>query len=128
MRPNGTPRDADAQAKAANDASTRALEQSYQRSIDRRYKMAKSPLILLMSALLVSACSERQIALPLDSQHLKPAAIPALPPQARQPPVPSWFAHVFKRAEKRAGDLAGHADQSHAPGETCEKAYGGLSN
>jgi hypothetical protein len=36
------------------------------------------------------------------------------------------LADVFKRADQRAGDLAGYADQSHARGVTCEAAYNGL--
>lgn len=36
------------------------------------------------------------------------------------------LADVFKRADQRAGDLAGYADQSHARGVTCEQAFGGL--
>ncbi|MDY7559982.1 DUF2514 family protein [Pseudomonas sp. CCC3.2] len=37
------------------------------------------------------------------------------------------LADVFKRADQRAGDLAGYADQSHARGVTCEQALDGLT-
>ena len=46
--------------------------------------------MLMPLALLLTACAGRQTPLPLDSQLVKPAAIPALPQQARQLPVPSW--------------------------------------
>ncbi len=36
------------------------------------------------------------------------------------------FADLFKRANQRAGNLAGFADQSHARGVTCEQAFDGL--
>jgi len=36
------------------------------------------------------------------------------------------LADVFKRADKRAGDLAAIADQARARGMTCEQAYDGL--
>ncbi|RTY70675.1 DUF2514 family protein, partial [Pseudomonas veronii] len=36
------------------------------------------------------------------------------------------LADVLKRADQRAGDLAGFADQSHSRGVTCERAYDGL--
>ena len=36
------------------------------------------------------------------------------------------LADVFKRADERAGDLAGYADQSRGRGVTCEQAFDGL--
>ena len=36
------------------------------------------------------------------------------------------LADVLKRADQRAGDLAGFADQSHGRGMTCQQAYEGL--
>ncbi|WP_288101075.1 DUF2514 family protein [Pseudomonas sp.] len=36
------------------------------------------------------------------------------------------LADVLKRADQRASDLAGYADQSHARGVTCEQAYDSL--
>ena len=50
----------------------------------------KRLLMLLSLALLLTACAVRPTPLPLDSQPVKPAAIPALPPQARQLPAPQW--------------------------------------
>jgi len=60
-----------------------------------RFKMAnvrsiKQPLMLLPLALLLTACTGQPTSLPLDSQPVKPAAIPALPPQSRQLPAPQW--------------------------------------
>lgn len=52
--------------------------------------LTKRLLMLLSLALLLTACAAKQTNLPLDSQPVKAAAIPALPPQARQPIVPSW--------------------------------------
>lgn len=37
------------------------------------------------------------------------------------------FAELFKRADKRAGDLAADADQSRSRGVTCERAYDGIA-
>ena len=37
------------------------------------------------------------------------------------------FADVFKRADERAVDLAGYAQDSHARGVTCAQAYDGIS-
>jgi hypothetical protein len=45
-------------------------------------------LMLPLLVLLLPACAGRPTPLPLDSQPVKPAAIPALPPQARQQPAP----------------------------------------
>ncbi|MDY7564171.1 DUF2514 family protein [Pseudomonas sp. RTC3] len=36
------------------------------------------------------------------------------------------LADMFKRADRRAADLAGYADQSHARGVTCEQAFDGV--
>jgi len=59
---------------------------------------------------------------------VKPAAIPALPPQARQLPAPPvLLADVLKRIDQRAGDLAEVADQAKARGVTCERAYDGIA-
>lgn len=37
------------------------------------------------------------------------------------------LAELFRRADKRAGDLAADADQSRSRGVTCEQAYEGLT-
>ncbi|MNB85654.1 hypothetical protein D3C76_292750 [compost metagenome] len=50
----------------------------------------KQWLMLLPLALLLTACSSSPTTLPVDSQPVKPAAIPVLPPQARQLPTPQW--------------------------------------
>ncbi|MBV4518552.1 DUF2514 domain-containing protein [Pseudomonas sp. SWRI74] len=36
------------------------------------------------------------------------------------------FADLFKRADQRAGYLAGVPDQARASGVTCQQAYDGL--
>ncbi|WP_376740637.1 DUF2514 family protein [Pseudomonas veronii] len=36
------------------------------------------------------------------------------------------LADVLKRADQRAGDMAGYADQSRIRGVTCEQAYDSL--
>jgi hypothetical protein len=36
------------------------------------------------------------------------------------------LADVFKRADERAGELAGYADQSYASGVICTQAYEAL--
>ena len=55
-------------------------------------KLLSIPPLLLSLLLTVSltGCAAQPTALPVASQPVKAAAIPALPPQARQLPVPSW--------------------------------------
>ncbi|EJM94990.1 hypothetical protein PMI34_00983 [Pseudomonas sp. GM74] len=50
--------------------------------------LIKQWLMLLPLALLLAACSSPPTTLPVDSLPVKPAEIPALPPQARQLPAP----------------------------------------
>jgi hypothetical protein len=82
----------DAQAKAENEAAARVREQAYQQSINKAVQdgqrtIDQATADALLLALLLTACAGRQTLLPLDSQPVKPAAIPALPLQGRQLPV-----------------------------------------
>ncbi len=38
------------------------------------------------------------------------------------------LAELFKRVDRRAGDLAADADQSRSRGVTCERSYDGIAN
>lgn len=49
--------------------------------------LTKLQLMLLPIALLLTGCAGQLTTLPVDSQPVKRAAIPALPPQARQLPA-----------------------------------------
>lgn len=85
----------DAQAKAENEAAQRAKEQAYQQSINKAVQDGQH----LIDQAKADAATARTAAdslrgtatpLPLDSQPVKAAVIPALPPQARQLPAPLY--------------------------------------
>lgn len=88
----------------------------------------KQLLTLLPLALLLTACAGQPTPLPVASQPVKPAAIPALPAaSAAATRAAMVLADVLKRADQRAGDLAEVADQARARGVTCEQAYEALA-
>lgn len=123
----------DAQAKAANEAAVRALEQSYQHSIDKAVQdgqriidqatadaaAARTSADSLRGA--TDAIAARLAASEASGNSCTAAASKAA---ARAAMV---LADVLKRIDQRAGDLAAAADQARARGVTCEQAYDGLA-
>lgn len=76
----------DAKALAANEAAERAKEQARQLPVNKAIQDGQQ-LIDQVTADAAAACADEPAPLPLDSQPVKPAAIPVMPPQARQLPA-----------------------------------------
>lgn len=69
---------------AENESAARAREQSYQQSINKVVQDGQRTIDQF------TAERASRNGVPLYSQPVRPAAIPVLPPQARQLPVSSW--------------------------------------
>lgn len=119
----------DAKAKAANEAAARAQEQTYQRSIEKVTQDGQRTIdqaIADAAAARTSADSLRgaadALAARLAASQASVNSCTAAASQAASRAV-MVLTDVLKRADQRAGDLAGYAEQSHARGVTCEQAY-----
>ncbi|ROM84101.1 hypothetical protein BK655_12165 [Pseudomonas brassicacearum] len=123
----------DAQAKEHNEANERAKEQVRQLAINKVIQDGQQIIdraIADADAARASADSLRGAADALAGRlaasqaggHSCTAATSAAATRAVL-----VFADVFKRADQRAGDLAGYADQSRGRGMTCEQAFDGIS-
>lgn len=122
----------DAQAKEQNEAAERAKEQSRQQAINKVVQNGQA-LIDTAAAAVTAANRESdrlrsaadglasRIAAGQAGSHSCTAAASAAATRAVM-----VLADVLKRADQRAGDLAGFADQSHGRGVTCEQAYDSL--
>jgi len=122
----------DAQAKEQNEAAERAKEQSRQQAINKVVQNGQA-LIDTAAAAVTAANRESdrlrsaadglasRIAASQGGSHSCTAAASAAATRAVL-----VLADVLKRADQRAGDLAGFADQSHSRGVTCEQAYDSL--
>ncbi|WP_454844068.1 DUF2514 family protein [Pseudomonas gorinensis] len=122
----------DAQAKEQNEAAERAKEQSRQQAINKVVQNGQA-LIDTAAAAVTAANRESdrlrraadglasRIAASQGGSHSCTAAASAAASRAVL-----VLADVLKRADQRAGDLAGYADQSHSRGVTCEQAYDSL--
>ena len=122
----------DAQAKEQNEAAERAKEQSRQQAINKVVQNGQA-LIDTAAAAVTAANREsdrlrsaadglaNRIAASQGGSHSCTAAASAAASRAVL-----VLADVLKRADQRAGDLAGFADQSHSRGVTCEQAYDSL--
>ena len=121
-----------AQAKAANEASARALEQSYQRSIDKAVQDGQRTIDQLTADAITARASADSLRGAADKLAARLAASQAggnsctTAASAAASRAVLVLADVFKRADQRAGDLAAEADQARARGLTCEQAYDGL--
>lgn len=124
----------DAVAKELNEAAERTKEQSRQQAINEVIQSGQQIIDQATadaSAARASADSLRdqvdalaaRLSASQGSGHSCTAATSAAATRAVM-----VLADVFKRANQRAGDLAGFADQSHARGVTCEKAYDALGH
>jgi endo-alpha-1,4-polygalactosaminidase (GH114 family) len=122
----------DAQAKEQNEAAERTKEQSRQQAINKVVQNGQA-LIDTAAAAVTAANRESdrlrsaadgvasRIATSQAGSNSCTAAASAAATRAVM-----VLADVLKRADQRAGDLAGYADQSHGRGVTCEQAYDAL--
>ena len=122
----------DEAAQAANEAAERAKEQSRQQAINKVVQNGQA-LIDTAAAAVTAANREsdrlrsaadglaNRIAASQGGSHSCTSAASAAATRAVM-----VLADVLKRADQRAGDLAGYADQSHGRGVTCEQAYDSL--
>lgn len=124
---------ADAKAKAVNEASARALEHSYQHSIDKAVQDGQRTIDQLTADAVTARASADslrgaadKLAARLASSQSGGNSCTAATSAAASRAV-MVLADVLKRADQRAGDLAAAADQARARGVTCEQAYGGLT-
>ncbi|NWC08303.1 DUF2514 domain-containing protein [Pseudomonas agarici] len=121
----------DASAKAVNEAKERTLEQARQLSINKAIQdgQRKIDQATADAADARSTADSLQRAVDDLAGRLKRApggnSCTAAASQAATRAA-LVFADVLKRADQRAGDLAGYADQSRGRGVTCEQAFDAL--
>ncbi|MBL1311292.1 MULTISPECIES: DUF2514 family protein [unclassified Pseudomonas] len=119
----------DATAKAVNEAAARDKEQAWQLKLDKVTEDGQHAIDQAVgdaATARASADSLRgaadnlaaRLAVGQAGSHSCTAAASAAATRAVM-----VLADVLKRADQRAGDLAGFADQSHSRGVTCEQAY-----
>lgn len=121
----------DAQAGRDNEAAERAKEQARQQSINKAIQDGQK---IIDAAVADAAAARADVSVrdAADATAHRVAASGAgghscttAASQAATRAV-LVLADVFKRADERAGDLAGYADQSRGRGVTCEQAFDGL--
>jgi len=123
----------DEEAKVANEAAARALEQFYQHAINKAVQDGQRTIDQLTADAAAERASRNSVQLETDklaarlaaSQTRDHSCTPSASAAASRAVM--VLADVFKRADERAGDLAGYADQSHARGVTCERAFDVIS-
>jgi hypothetical protein len=124
----------DATARAENESSARAREQAYQLSINKVVQDGQRTIDQLTAAAAAERASRNGVQLEADKLAARLAASQAgghsctAATSAAATSAIMVFADVLKRADERAGDLAGYAQDSHARGVTCQQAYGALSS
>ena len=122
----------DEAARSENESASRALEQSYQHSIDKAVQDGQRTIDQLTVDAVTARASADSLRGAADKLAARLAASQAsgnsctAAASAAASRAVMVLADVFKRADQRAGELAEFADQSHARGVTCEQAYGGL--
>ncbi|MFW0888376.1 UNVERIFIED_CONTAM: DUF2514 domain-containing protein [Pseudomonas sp. JL1] len=123
----------DAKAKRDNEAAERAKEQARQLAINKVIQDGQQIIDRATAdaaAARASADSLRgaadALAARLATSQAGGHSCTAAASQAATRAV-LVFADVLKRADQRAGDLAGYADQSRGRGVTCEQAFDGIS-
>lgn len=122
----------DEAAQAANEAAERDKEQSRQQAINKVVQNGQA-LIDTAAAAVTAANRESDrlrsaadgLASRISASQAGGNSCTAAASQAAARAV-MVLADVLKRADQRAGDLAGYADQSHGRGVTCEQAYDSL--
>lgn len=124
----------DAEAKAANEAAARAKEQAYQNSINKVVQDGQRTIDQLTADAAAERASRNGVQLEAEKLAARLAASQAgghsctAATSAATARAVMVLADVFKRADERAGDLAGFADQSRARGMTCEQAFDAISH
>lgn len=122
---------ADAQAKLGNEATERAREQARQQSINKAIQDGQK----LIDAAVADAAAARADVSVRDAADATAHRVTASGPGGHSCTTAASqaatravlvLADVFKRADQRAGDLAGYADQSRGRGVTCQQAFDGL--
>lgn len=123
----------DATAKAENESAARAREQAYQLSINKVVQDGQRTIDQLTADAAAERASRNGVQLEADELAARLAASQAgvhsctAATSAAATRAIMVLANVFKRADERAGDLAGYADQIHARGMICQQAYGVLA-
>lgn len=119
----------DATARADNESAARASEQAYQLSINKVVQDGQRTIDQLTADAAAERASRNGVQLEADKLAARLAASQAgghsctAATSAAATRAVMVLADVFKRADERAGDLAGYAQDSHARGVTCQKAY-----
>ncbi|NNA69586.1 DUF2514 family protein [Pseudomonas gessardii] len=121
----------DAEAKTLNESTERAKEQARQQTIN---KVIQDGQKIIDQAYADASASrdDRSLRDAADETAGRVAASQAgghsctAAASAAATRAVMVLADVLKRADQRAGDLAGYADQSHGRGVTCEQAYDSL--
>ncbi|MCK1783340.1 DUF2514 domain-containing protein [Pseudomonas sp. TNT11] len=124
----------DAQAKEQNEAAERAKEQARQQAINKVVQNGQALIDTAAAAVTAANRESDRLRSAADGLASRIAASQAggnsctAAASAAATRAVMVLADVFKRADQRAGDLAGFADQSHSRGVTCEQAFDGLSS
>jgi hypothetical protein len=123
----------DAKAKRDNEAAERAKEQARQLAINKVIQDGQQIIDRATADAVAARASADSLRGAADALAARLAtsqagghSCTAAASQAATRAV-LVFADVLKRADQRAGDLAGYADQSRGRGVTCEQAFDGIS-
>lgn len=123
----------DAEARALNEAAERIKEQAYQQSINKAVQDGQRIIDLATADAVAARTSADGVQHAADNLAHRLAtseasgnscAAATSKAAARTAAV---LADAFKRADRRAGDLAAIADQARARRVTCEQAYDGIA-
>lgn len=122
----------DVAALASNEAAERTKEQSRQQAINKVVQNGQALIDTAAAAVTAANRESDRLRSAADGLASRIAAsqaggnsCTAAASQAATRAV-MVLADVLKRADQRAGDLAGYADQSHSRGVICEQAYDSL--
>jgi len=123
----------DAQARKDNEAAERAKEQARQLSINKAIQDGQRTIDQATADATAARAAADSVRGAADTLAARLAAseasgnscTAAASKAASRAAV--VLAHVLKRADQRAGDLAEVADQARARGMTCEAAYGAIA-
>lgn len=123
----------DALALAANASAQRAQEQSYQQAINKAVQDGQRTIDQLTADAAAERASRSGVQLEADKLAARLAASQSgghsctAATSAAATRAVMVLTDLFKRADERAGDLAGYAQDSHARGVTCERGYDGIN-